>query len=143
MATGTDFVTSALDYLGVHAAETAIEAADMQLGISMLNDYMSEIDEAGTAFGFTPLDSEADEVRMRRGAQHAIKMNLAGLLSVPFKMPISPELAVAIKSANKALLRMTVKIGRVKVSGTLPTGSGNSDNLYDEKFFPDQDKANF
>jgi hypothetical protein len=143
MATGSDFVTDALDLIGYHAAETEIEPADMQLGINILNDYMAEIDESGAAFGFTPLASEADEIRLRRGAHRAIKANLAGLLAVPFKRPISVELAASIKSANQALGRMTVKIGRVKVSGSLPVGSGNRDNLFNERFFPDKNEANF
>ena len=143
MATGSDFVIDALDMIGVHASETAIEPEEMQLSIRMLNDYMSEIDEAGTEFGFVPLQSEANEVRLRRGAVHAIKVNLAGLLSIPFKKPISIELAAAIKSANKSLLRMTVTFGSVKVSSTLPRGSGNRRTTYEGRFFPKQDKANF
>ena len=143
MATGQDFVEDALDMIGVHASESPIEAADMQLAIRMLNDFMSQVDESGTELGFTPLQSESEEVRMRRGAVMFVKLNLAGLLAIPFKKSVSIELASAIKSANQALLRMTVKFGRVKVAGSLPRGSGNNNTLYDKKFFADQDKANF
>ena len=143
MATGSEFVQDALDMIGVHASETAIEPYEMQLSIRILNDFMSEIDESGLKFGFTPLQSESDKVRLRRGAVKAIKMNLAGLLSIPFKKPITIELASAIKSSNRSLLRMQVKLGRVKVASTLPRGSGNNNGLFDEKFFPQKDKANF
>ena len=143
MTTANEFIEDALDMIGVHASESAIEAPDMQLALRTLNDFMAEIDESGVAFGFTPLQSETDEVRMRRGAVKAVKANLAGLLSVPFKKPISAELAAVIKSSNDSLLRMTVKVGKVKVAGTLPKGSGNRDAVFDEKFFPDPEKANF
>jgi len=143
MATASDFVTDALDMIGVHAAETAIESEEMQLAIRTLNDFMAEIDESGIAFGFTPVQSSADTIRMRRGAVHAIKVNLAGLLAVPFKKSITPELAAVISAANSALLRMSVHVGSVKVASTTPKGSGNRDNIHNEKFFPQQDKANF
>ena len=143
MPTANEFIEDALNMIGVHASETAIEPYEMQIAIRTLNDFMSEIDESGIAFGFVPLQSETDEVRMRRGAVKAVKANLAGLLTVPFKKSITPGLAAVIKSSNASLLRMTVKFGRVKVAGTLPRGSGNKGQLLDEKFFPDQDKANF
>lgn len=143
MATGQDFVEAALGEIGIHAAETAIEAADMQLGINTLNDMLSEWDESGTPLGFTPLSDENDTVRIPRGVKRAVIVNLAGLLSVPFQKPISQVLAASIKSSNQALLRMTVKIGSVKVSSNLPRGSGNRDRLYDDRFYPEQDKANF
>lgn len=143
MATGQDIVEAALDEIGVHAAETAIQPADMQLGIRTLNDMLTEWDESGTPLGFTPLGDETDTVRIMRGAKRAVIVNLAGLLSIPFEKEISPVLAASIQSSNQALLRMTVKIGSVKVSGNLPRGSGNRDRLYDDRFFPEQDKANF
>ena len=143
MTTGSQFVEDALDMIGVHASETAIEPEEMQLSIRIFNRMMNQIDESGTELGFVSLSSQADEVRLRAGAEEAILVNLAGRLTVPFKKPITPELAAQIRSANQALLRMTVKFGRVKVAGTLPRGSGNDDSLFDEKFFPDQDKANF
>lgn len=145
MSTGQDFVQDALDLIGVHASEAVIEPTDMQLSIRIFNDYMAELDEAGTAFGFTPLSSEADKVRLRRGAVHAIKVNLAGLLAVPFKKPITPELAASIKSANQALLRMTVTLGSVKVLSTIPKGSGNrrASYKYTSNYYPEQDKGNF
>ena len=143
MATGQDIVTSALSELGIHAAETAIEAADMQLGINTLNDMLSEWDESGTPLGFTPLGDETDVVRIPRGFNRAVIVNLAGLLSIPFEMAISSTLAASIRSSNEALLRMTVKIGSVKLSSNLPRGSGNRDDFDDDKFFTEQDKANF
>ncbi len=145
MATAQDFITDALDMIGVHAAETAIEPEEIKIGLTMFNDYMAEIDEAGTDFGFVPLQNASDEVRLRRGAYRAIKANLAGILSVPFQKPISIELAATIKSANTALGRMTVRLGRVKVASTLPKGSGNAHarSRYDDIFFPEQEKRNF
>lgn len=143
MATGTDFVTAALEKLGIRAAETPIEAADMALGIDVLNDMMSEWDESGTKLGFTPLADESEEVRIRRGAHSAIKSNLAGRLAIPFKMAISPELGAEIKAGNQALLRMTVKIGDVKYPSTLPRGTGNDRDQYNDRYFPENNKANF
>ncbi len=143
MTTGQDIIEDALAEIGVFASETAIESADMQLGLRKLNDMLSEWDLGGTELGFTPLQSEADEVRIPRGLVSTVKYNLAGRLSVPFRKPISIELAAEIKAASAALLRHTVKIGTVKVASTLPRGSGNRDTIYNDRFFPEQDKANF
>lgn len=143
MATGTDFVTAALEKLGIRAAETPIEAADMKLGIEVLNDMMSEWDESGTALGFTPLADESEEIRLRRGAHSAVKSNLAGRLAIPFKMPISAELAAEIRASNQALLRMTVKLGSVKMPSTLPRGTGNERDQYTDRFFAEEETANF
>ena len=146
MATGSDIVTDALAEIGVFAEETPIEAADMQLGIRYLNDMLAEWDESGIPLGFTPLQSEAEEVRIPRGAVKAVKVNLAGLLSVPFRKQITPGLAASIKTASDALLRMTVKIGAVKLPSTLPKGSGNKNSntsYFNDRFFDEQDLENF
>jgi hypothetical protein len=143
MATGTEFVTDALGKLGIRAAETPIEAADMLLGINTYNDIMSAWDESGTKLGFVPLADESDTVRLRRGAHWAVKANLAGVLSVPFQKPISPELAAEIKAANQTLLRMTVRLGDVAQPATLPRGTGNDRDQYNDRFFPEKNKSNW
>jgi len=143
MATGQDIVEDALAEIGVFAAETAIEPEDMQLGIRKLNDMLTEWDIGGKRLGFTPITSEADEVRIDRGLVSAVKYNLAGRLSVPFRKPITAGLAAEIQASSKTLLRFKVRIGKAKVSSTMPKGSGNSNSRFESEYFDEKDQANF
>jgi len=89
------------------------------------------------------LGDETDTVRLRRGAYSAVKYNLAGRLASPFQKPITPELAAEISAANKALLRMTVRLGDVAQPATLPMGTGNDRDQYNDRFFPEKNKSNW
>ena len=101
MATGSDIVTDALAEIGVFASETAIEADDMQLGIRKLNDMLISWNDSGTNLGFIPILNEADTVRVPRGANRAVIVNLAVLLAAPFGKQISQTLLTNVEAANK------------------------------------------
>lgn len=143
MATGQDIIKEAFQELGISESEEPIEAADMQLGLKKLNDMLTEWDEAGRIIGFTPLGELTDDVRLTRGLHGVAATLLAGRLAAPMKMPISAELAASIKLAGKMLLRITVKLGEVKLPSTLPRGTGNDNDRYNGRFFDEQDKENF
>lgn len=142
MATGNDIITAALQENGYLGAETAIEAADAAIGLRKLNDYLIELDNSGIDLGYDPINDLADIVRIPRGAENAVIMNLSARLAVPFKVTISPEHLAATKAATDNFLRSIIKPISVEYPNNLPIGSGNE--CYDEnRFFGDQDTGNF
>jgi hypothetical protein len=144
MATGTDFVTRALTRIGIRASETSLEASELQDGLDMLNDMLSNWEESGYNLGFSPIANLTDEVRVPRGANAAIIDSLAIVLAPEYSRPISPALAASVKIHFDNMLRANVFIGDVDYPSTLPKGAGNEcDNLLDDTFFPEKDKRNF
>lgn len=143
MGTPIEFITEALEDLGYLAAEVPVEPDDSKKAFKVLNDMLAEWGESGILPGAAPVETLTTVIRIPRGTHAAVKKNLAGLLAAPFRRPISTELAASIKASNESLLRMTAKIGQVKYPGTLPTGSGNQCDSFDERFFPEIEESNF
>lgn len=144
MTTALELITDASEDLGYKSAEVPLEAADIQLGLRMLNDMLAEWNDSGIKLGASPVDKPADTVRIPRGAVGAVKANLAGRLSVPFKQPITPELSSVIRTSTQALLRMVVGPIEVDYPSTLPTGAGNQNSSYDDdRLFSRNEGENF
>lgn len=144
MATGTEIVTRALTRLGIRASETALEASELQDGLDLLNDMLSNWEESGYNLGFSPIANLTDEVRIPRGANAAVIDGLAILMAPEYSRPISQALLTSAKLSYQNMLNANVFIGDVDYPSTLPKGAGNEcDNLLDDTFFPEKDKRNF
>lgn len=142
MATYNDMVKGALEDLGFLGAEEPLDAADAQKAFDILNDMLAEW-SVSTLPGVEPAVRLSDKITAPRCSHSAIKANLAGRCAAPFRKPISPELAAVIRVTSKGLLKITAKLGPVKLPGTLPTGSGNQCDHDDSRFFPEQNVKNF
>jgi hypothetical protein len=146
MATATEIITRSLTRLGIRAAETAIEASEIQDGLDLLNDMLSNWEEAGYNLGFSPIANITDEVRIPRGANQAVIDALAIFMAPEYSRLVSAELAASARMSFENMLRANVFIGDVDMPSTLPRGSGNQcddDTWFDETFFPQKDKRNF
>ncbi len=144
MATATKIITRALTRLGIRASETSIEPDELSDGLDMLNDMLSNWEEAGYGLGFSPVSNLTDEVRVPRGSNAAIIDSLAIMLAPEYSRPISAALAAAAKLSLENMRTATVFIGDVDYPSTLPRGSGNEcDGWINETFFPEKDKRNF
>ena len=146
MATASHFISRALTRLGVRASETSLQADEIQDGISLLNDMMSEWEETGPQLGFSPVAGVSDEVRIPRGANAAVIDNLAIRMAPEYSRVVSPALAKSADDSLKNLLNANVFIGDVDMPSTLPIGSGNQicdNDLDDRRFFPEGKKRNF
>jgi hypothetical protein len=143
MATGGDFVRGALRKLGVRNSESPIESFEMQDGVEVFNDMMSEL-EPVLKLGFSPIANEAATVRVPRGTHDALKYQLALRLAPDYSKPITPELAAGASGSMENLLNNNVFIGDVKFPDSLPIGSGNGCPEYeDQRFFPENEAENF
>jgi len=144
MATATHIISRALTRLGIRASETAIEADELQDGLDMLNDMLSNWEESGYNLGFSPVSGITDEVRIPRGANAAVIDSLAIMLAPEYSRPVSPALAGAAKLSLANMLRSIVFIGDVDYPSTLPKGAGNEcADWIDDTFFPEKEQRNF
>lgn len=144
MATASYIVTRALTRLGIRASETSLQPDEIQDGIDLLNDVLSNWEEAGYNLGFSPVAGVSDEIRVPRGTVAAVIDALAIFMAPEYSRPVSIELAASAKLSFDNMLRANVFIGDVDMPSTLPIGSGNQCNDGDDRrFFSEQDKVNF
>ena len=146
MATATEIITRSLTRLGIRAAETSLEPSELQDGLSLLNDMLSNWEEAGYNLGFSPVAGLTDEIRIPRGANAAVIDSLAIMMAPEYSRPISAALAASARLNFDNMLVANVFIGDVDMPSTLPRGSGNQcedDAWFDTTFFPQKDKRNF
>ena len=139
MATATDLITDSLVHLGIRASETALQADEIQDGLNRLNDMLAEWEEAGLLLGFSPVADVADEVRIPRGANAAVKYALAIRSAPDYGRTVSAALAENARDSLKNMLNANVFIGDVDFPATLPKGSGNhcwDDEWLNSRFFP-------
>lgn len=142
MATANDIITRALTRLGVRASETSLQADEIQDGLDLLNDMLSNWEQV-YSLGFSPVQGITDEVRIPRFANSAVIDSLAIMMAPEYSRPVSPALVAAAEMAMKNMLTSIVNIGDVDMPSTLPLGSGNQCDDYDLRFFQDKDKVNF
>tara|TARA_R110000868_G_C10972546_1_gene770345 strand:- start:7890 stop:8324 length:435 start_codon:yes stop_codon:yes gene_type:complete len=144
MATGSYIINRAFSKLGIKAAETDIEASEMQDGLDALND-MLESWEPIYQLGFIRLESETEEVRAPSFANSAIITSLAIYLSGEYNQTPKESLAIEAINSKRDLDIAILKPIRVAFPDTLPMGSGNHDIsvIDNERFFNEDKETNF
>ena len=135
--TAATVIKDALQEILLQASEAPVEAVDEQQAIRYLNRMMSAYAINGINLGFTKITNAADEVTVADGAVEGIVYNLAVKLASGFDMPISQALYANARETYLTLLVLGVNIEPSQFGGTLPTGSGNEGDVYDEHFFSD------
>ena len=145
MASGADIVNGAYSNLGLSPSDSAITGSEMTDAIEIMNDMLIEWENSGIMLGFSPIATPADVISVPRGAETAIKSNLAGRLAPSLSKQISPTLAAVIKASTENLLRMIHKPVDVEYPDSLPSGSGNQayNDTTDRNFFPLNNTENF
>lgn len=145
MASGAEIVNGALRKLGVNPSDSAITGQEMLDGIEVLNDMLIEWENSGIVLGFAPIADSADEVRVPRGTEDAVKSNLAGRLAPEYSKQITPTLAASISASTDNMLRLIQDAPDVDYPGNLPQGSGNEcyDTNFGRRFYPKDKEENF
>lgn len=137
-----EVVRDSLQEIIVQAEEQPIEAVNMQMAIRYLNRMMAEFEAQGIALGYTIVDNAGDIVTVPMGAIGGIVTNLAVRLAGMFDFQVSGSLVQAASNGLKAMRMLGVEIEPTAFGGTLPVGSGNESDGYDnEKFYPDIDST--
>jgi len=143
MATANDIIARAFARAGIRASEAALEPEEIQDGLDLLNDMLSNW-EPVYHLGFSPVAGVADPVRIPRYANAAVIDALAIVLSPEYHKPVSQGLAASAKLSMDNMLTANINLSDVDMPSTLPLGSGNQcDDGDDSRFFAQKDKANF
>jgi hypothetical protein len=144
MATANDIIARAFSRAGIKASEAALEPDEIQDGLDLLNDMLSNW-EPIHHLGFSPVAGVADEIRIPRFANAAVIDAFAIVLSPEYHKPVSQGLAASAKLSMDNMMSANINLDDVDMPSTLPLGSGNecSDSGDDSRFFAQKDKVNF
>jgi hypothetical protein len=145
MATAQHIINRAYSKIGIKAAETPLEAAEVQDGLDCLNDMVAEWDAVGFLKGVSPVKLASDIVIAPRYAEGALKNMLAIRLANEYNKPITPGMVAAAETSYNNIIKITVNFDNVKLPGNLPTGSGNKTRGYGDwyEFYATNLKPNF
>lgn len=145
MASGADIVNGALRKLGINPSDSAITGQEMLDGIEALNDMLIEWENSGIVLGFAPIADSADTIRVPRGTELAIKLNLAIVLAPEYSKQPSVALVEKAGTSYDRMLLISQKPLDVEFPDTLPLGDGNQciDINEDQRFFAANTEENF
>ena len=134
-------IKASLQRILVQGSEASLEPDEYQDAIFALNNYMLDLDATGVTLGYTLVENLGDTVTVPPGALRGIIANLAIEVSPDYNGTVSQGL---VKAASEGLITM-MKIGtRKPVTSfpcTLPIGSGNDYDNYNNTHFYDCSEA--
>jgi hypothetical protein len=88
MTTAQHIINRAYSKVGIKAAETPLQATEVQDGLDVLNDLLAEWDATGILKGVSPVKLASDIVEAPRHADGALKAVLAIRLANEYNKPI-------------------------------------------------------
>ena len=136
--TARDTLIDTFDDIGVRVDETALEASDERIGIKAINRIMAKFAANGVNLGFTKLTNIADVITIPEGAHDAL-ITILGLRLWPKYRSVAVPIEI-IKNARdgeKQMYRMGIVFASTKYPSTLPMGSGNVPDGYDNYYAGD------
>ena len=136
MATAAQVIKASLQRILVQASEAELEADEYQDAIFALNNMMLDWDASGLNLGFTEVSSLADDITVPTGALRGIIANLAIEVAPDYNGQITEGLANAASEGLKTIRKIAVGIPVSKFPCTLPIGSGNSQSVFNDNFYP-------
>ena len=139
--TARDVINRALKDILVQESEADLEPDEYADALDALNDMMADI--VGDGVVLNPVWTRATGLSFTLTVDEAcirgIQANLALELAPMFSRPITPELRNAADKGMRTLQRFGHAVIETRFPGTLPVGSGNYDNTFnDDHFYADQ-----
>ena len=140
MTTSLDLIDGGLKLLGIKAAETPIQPAEAQDGLTMLNDMMAELEEDGISIGFIANEDVNADIFIPRNTHGPIKALLAARMAIEYGKIVSPALASLVMKSDRSLAKFARRSVEVAFPSTLPMGSvNNCGDFHDQRFFPERE----
>ena len=135
-------ISDSLQELLVQAVEQPIQPVEASTSIRYLNRMMAAWETRGINLGYTTVTSLGDQVTVPDGALEAIVFALAIKSAPQYDVPVSIDLRQNAKDAFKSVLRLSVTKPNQAYPSTLPIGSGNEGDYYDDysHFYPGLEK---
>lgn len=145
MTTMREVVEDAFEEVGVKTAEVPLTDDELQSGIRRCNDMLTEWDDIGIIFGYTPVLNGDDTISVERNAIGAVKYNLAIRLAPSFQKVVGNALVALASGTMEILMASNSDLSNVAYPDSLPLGSGNqcASNDTDRRFFPNNKTENF
>jgi len=133
--TAAQLIKASLQELVVQDVEAPLEPSEYQDSIFYLNNFMFGLDAKGIALGYTEVSSLGDVITVPPGAIQGIIKNLALELAPQFDVAVPPELFAQAAMTMGTLEHLGVHNGDSFYPSTLPIGSGNERNNYQNRHF--------
>ena len=143
MTTLREIVQDAFEEIGVKTAEVTLTNDELQSGIRRFNDMMTAWADIGITTAFDEVLNGDDTVDLDRSAIGAAKYNLAIRLAPSYQKVVSPALAALASGTIETLMASITDLSTIAYPDTLPMGSGNHCDGYDQRFFPQNKTSNF
>ena len=138
MSTGLKIIQGALSKIGAHSVVKPANPESIENGRTALNSYISSLQDEAIDFGAVSLQTAGDDLSEPQGVTNYVEDNLAIILQPQHPgTQITNDLRI---NANRGTYYMrrkykTITIPKQVVRNTLPKGSGNQRNRYDDTFF--------
>ena len=133
METAQTIINDALQEILIQASEQPIQTVDFQTARRYLNRMMNTVPFVG--LGYTNVTNPSDLVTIPDAAIEGVVFNLAKRLLSSYDMPLTQELLMNASNGLKEIRRLTVRINPSRHPCTLPIGSGNEQENYDNDHF--------
>jgi hypothetical protein len=144
MTTALQIIKRAFAKVGIRAAETPLQASEINDGVDVLNDMLATWGATGVLKGVDPVMNATDEVKAPRYAIWAIKANVAILIAGEYGIEVSRSLANDATSSLAQMLSVEIDMTNMPFPSTLPRGSGNYWGVgWEDSFFPADNTQNF
>ena len=132
-------VEMALQELLVRGVEAPLQADESQDAVLYMNLMMAEFAADGINLGYTAVSDLGDDITIPAGAVMSMIKNLSVYLAAQFGATIPVDLAVLAKTGKNTMRNIAVKVIPSSFPDTLPVGSGNEwDTYQNSHFYPDQ-----
>jgi hypothetical protein len=146
MATARHIIERAFSKIGIRAAETPLQASEIEDGRDVLNDLLKSWDATGTLKGVPPVDDVENVLEAPPYSHWALKANVAILLAGEYGIVVSQAIANDAVKSLAEMVKASINLRDIKFPSTLPRGSGNSGAYrvgYEREFFAEDDNPNF
>jgi len=136
-------VRAILQEILVQATEADLEASEVEDTIFYMNNFMTELDANGVNLGYTVVTSVADTITIPAGALNGMIKNVAVQVAPQFDEAIvSTDLIRQARNSLKIMNVLGLNLQPAQFPGTLPIGSGNEHNDFNEQhFYPEPDNT--
>jgi hypothetical protein len=138
MATVGDVAKRSLQLLLIQGDEAALEPSEYQDYITQLNYFMDDLAANGIDLSWTSVTGVADTMPVVDGALRGIAACMAVDIAPEYGVTVTPELAKQATTGMETLRKLGMTQVETRFPSTLPVGSGNYDNTFnDDWFYPD------
>lgn len=143
MATVSQVAKASLQRILVQDSEASLDPSEYQDYIFALNNFMESLAADGLDLGWTTVSNLADTVTVPDGALRGIIDNVAIEVAPDYNGFVSQSLTFNASAGMKVLEKLGTTIIATEYPTTLPIGSGNESQYFQEDhFYPIADTNN-